>query len=184
MARIRTIKPEFFRHEELQELEANNPGHYPMLVFSGLFTQCDKNGVFEWRPRMLALDILPFLWRGSIGEALGKTLELLRDEGFIKQLEMDGKQYGFIPSFAEHQRISGKEAQGKPKNPEPSEMIEVLQGKHRGSTGEAPGIPGRERKGKEGNGVLLGAITRILRAVRHRDNPEHEEAVPRSSSGR
>jgi hypothetical protein len=35
MARIRNIKPEFFSHEELQDMEVEHPELHPMLVFSG-----------------------------------------------------------------------------------------------------------------------------------------------------
>src|SRR5690348_5433690 len=114
MARIRTIKPEFFRHELLQDLEKAHPGCYLMLVFSGLFGHCDKAGRFEWRPRTLKLDILPFL-----DFDLGASLMLLREARLILQYEIEGKLYGFIPTFAEHQRISGKEAQEKARYPEP-----------------------------------------------------------------
>ena len=44
MARIRTIKPEFFRHESLQDLEIANPGMYPMMVFEALWGHCDSKG--------------------------------------------------------------------------------------------------------------------------------------------
>ncbi len=46
MARIRSIKPEFFKHLELQELECSHPGQNIMSVYAGLWTQCDKNGYF------------------------------------------------------------------------------------------------------------------------------------------
>jgi hypothetical protein len=59
MARIRTIKPDFFRHELLQDLEAENPGLYPMLFFIGLLTLSDKSGRFEWKPRAIKPRVLP-----------------------------------------------------------------------------------------------------------------------------
>ena len=74
MARIRTVKPDFFRDEDLQDLERANPGKYTMLVFEGLWGHCDKNGNFEWKPRTLKLDILPFL-----DFDMADTLEVLRD---------------------------------------------------------------------------------------------------------
>lgn len=148
MSRIRTIKPEFFRHEGLQDLEAENPGAYVMLVFAGLWGHCDKAGRFRWRPRTLKLDILPFL-----NFDMGKTLALLKESGFIRHYTVGSDQYGEIPSFQDHQRIGGKEAQEPEKYPAPtSEAPE----KQLGSTGEALGIAGREGKGrereKEGNG--------------------------------
>jgi hypothetical protein len=81
MARIRTIKPEFFRHEGLQDLEAANPGNYIMLVFAALWGHCDKAGHFVWKPRSLKLDILPFL-----DFDIFATLNLLAGGGFISAL--------------------------------------------------------------------------------------------------
>ncbi|MCE5256548.1 MAG: hypothetical protein LLF89_06845 [Spirochaetaceae bacterium] len=138
MARIRTVKPAFFRHEELQALEAKHLGKFPMLVFEGLWTQSDKEGRFEWKPRQLKLDILPFL-----DFDMEETLIILARAGFLYQYEAEGKKYGCIPSFSEHQRISGKEAQQDPQYPEPAENRESFQHgpseNHTGSDGEAPG---------------------------------------------
>lgn len=143
MGRIRTIKPEFFRHEGLQDLEAENPGKYPMLVFAGLWTACDKAGRFEWKPRTLKLDLLPFL-----PFDMAETLELLEEAGQVKRYTVDGKEYGLIPSFEEHQRIAGKEAQAPAKYPAPSGEVTDYD---KGSTGEAPEKhPGaQEGKGRE-----------------------------------
>ena len=59
MARIRTVKPDLFRHEEL--LEAEHHFKLPLrLAFIGLFTTCDREVLFRWRPRQLKLDILPY----------------------------------------------------------------------------------------------------------------------------
>lgn len=137
MARIRTIKPEFFRHEGLQDLEQANPGNFTMLVFAGLWGHCDKYGRFEWKPRTLKLDILPFLDFDMAG-----TLELLRGAGFLrKYMGEDGREYGEIDSFEKHQRISGKEAQESGKFPEPLEYMT-------GSDGEAPEKQPGEQEGK------------------------------------
>jgi hypothetical protein len=116
MARIRTIKPEFFRHEGLQDLEISHPGQYPMLVFAGLWSLCDKAGRFEWKPRQIKLDVLPFL-----PFDMEETLSLLESSGFIEHYEVDGKLYGYIPSFKDHQRITGKEATSPEKYPAPCE---------------------------------------------------------------
>ena len=150
MARIRTVKPDFFRHEGLQDLEAANVGKYPMLVFEGLWGHCDKAGRFEWRPRMLKLDILPFL-----AFDMTETLGLLVEAGYIERYEVDGVQYGAIHTFTDHQRIGGKESQEPAKCPSPEEGNTSEQtAKQQGSNGEALGIAGREGKGREeeGNG--------------------------------
>lgn len=118
MARIRNIKPEFFRHEKLQSL-----GPIPMLVFAGLWCQCDKAGNFQWRPSQLKLDILPF-----IDFDFGSTLEALRKSGeVIAYSGLDGKPYGHIPTFIEHQRFFGSEAKSKPRFPSFLEGKECLE---------------------------------------------------------
>lgn len=152
MPRIRTVKPSFYRHEGLQDLERAHPGAYAMLVFSGLWTAADCAGRFEWRPRQLKLDILPFL-----DFDMTATLRLLAEAGFVTYYRVGGKEYGAIPSFHAHQRLSGKEAQEKSKIPAPeqhdgsdSEPPE----QQRGSTGEASGkqLPAQEEEGSSGRG--------------------------------
>lgn len=135
MARIRTVKPEFFANEELQDLEAANPGAYCMLVYAGLWGHCSKDGVFEFRPRTLKLSILPFL-----DYSMADTLALLEQAGFVRRFCVDGKEYGYIASFEKHQRISGKEAQFSPKMPQPPQVSNgEATGKQWGSNGEATG---------------------------------------------
>ena len=140
MARIRTVKPDFFRHEGLQDLERDNPGQHVMLTFAGLWTLCDKAGRFEWKPRTIKLDVLPFL-----DFDMETTLTLLERFSYVRRYEVDGKLYGVIPSFEEHQRINGKEAQEPAKYPEPVEFIEP---QTEGSNVEATGKQSRSQEGK------------------------------------
>jgi len=137
MSRIRTIKPEFYRHEGLQDLEIENPGAYPMMVFQGLWSQCDRNGVFQWRPRQLKLDILPFL-----PFDMATTLHILEKTKYLIRYSVDGNEYGYIPTFCIHQRLSGKEA-GKEGEKFPLPNLEKQQqGKQQGSSWEATGKTG------------------------------------------
>lgn len=124
MARIRTIKPDFFRHEGLQDL-ATEHGAHVMLVFAGLWGHCDRFGRFECRPRHLKLDILPFL-----DFDMAEAIQALESAGFVQTYEVGSKRYGYIPSFSDHQRFGGKEASEPAKYPEPPV-------KQEGSNGEA-----------------------------------------------
>jgi hypothetical protein len=174
MARIRTVKPEFFRHEGLQDLEIANPGSYVMLVFAGLWGHCDKAGRFEWKPRTLKLDILPFLEFG-----MEKTLLLLEGAGMLRRYTVDGKEYGEVVTFEKHQRINGKEAQEPERFPSPSQ--ENIENKE-GSSGEAAGKKSRSQEGKgreeeqEGNGgsALRPAAESISLPVADAPGPEGE----------
>jgi len=159
VARIRTIKPSFFRHEGLQDLERANPGAYVMLVFAGLWTQADNQGRFEWRPRQLKLDILPF-----IDFDLSRTLDLLSGAGFVVQYDGgNGKEYGAIRTFRDHQHFGGKEATEVSKLPAPPAIVKSAgsEGKatgkdlsRRGSDGERD-VAQEKEKEKEGNGSIV-----------------------------
>lgn len=138
MPRIRTIKPDFFRHETLQDLEKVNP--YIMLVFAGLWTISDKNGVFIYSPRTIKLDILPFL-----DFDMQEKLTVLENNGFIQSYEHEGKKYGKILSFVKHQRIQGKEFSEEGKYPN---LSEYNRGNIGETSGNSQGTTGREEEGK------------------------------------
>lgn len=138
MARIRNIKPDFFRHEALQDLEAEHPRAYIMLTYIALWCQCDANGIFPWRPRTLKLDILPF-----IHYDLSATMTILLQAGYITQYTAnDGNIYGHIPTFKTHQRITGKEATEGEKYPKPNQL---QPGNNRETTGKQSDAQGEER---------------------------------------
>jgi len=101
--RIRTIKPEFFTHEELSDLEISSK--LPIrLSFIGLWCAADREGRFKWKPRSLGIQILPY---DDIDFSL--ILDALVSKGFVKRYEVDGSEYGFIPSFPRHQVINNRE---------------------------------------------------------------------------
>lgn len=129
MARIRTIKPEFFRHHDLYlaELESKLPLR---VAFAGLWTAADREGRFKWSADALKLDCLPY---DKID--FGRVLEELRTRGFITKYSTEIGEYGFIPSWKNHQVINPHEAQSKIPDPdecdkEPSSVVVV-----RGSQG-------------------------------------------------
>lgn len=126
MARIRTVKPDFFRHEELQDLSQKH-GLEIMLVFIGIWTQCDKEGSFLLNPRQLSLDILPFL---KIN--MKKVLDVLGRHKYVLSYTKDGKVYGHIPTFKKHQMIFGSERKYPAKFPEFSGLCEDVLGQSLG----------------------------------------------------
>lgn len=100
--RIRTIKPEFFTHEGIQAAEAES-GLPLRLAFIGLWCAADREGRFRWEPRRLGVMILPY-----DNCDFGKILDALERAGFL--VRYGGGKFGFIPSFASHQRINTREA--------------------------------------------------------------------------
>jgi len=146
MARIRTIKPEFFRHEGLFEAERDE-GLPLRVAFAGIWTACDREGRFRWAPRQLKLDCLPY---DEID--FSRVLDALRTRGFIAKYVVDGKEYGFIPSWREHQFINNREVPSI--LPNPSENNILLPCEHRvldACSTRQSNYQG-EGKGKEGEG--------------------------------
>jgi hypothetical protein len=112
MSRIRTVKPELFKHEDLFDAEIAN--NLPLrLAFIGLLTCCDREGRFKWRPRRLKLDILPY-----DDVDIVKVLDALQNHGFIKKYEHQGEWYGCVPSFCLHQQINHREMASNIVSPE------------------------------------------------------------------
>ena len=134
MSRIRTVKPELFRHEELfdAELESGLPLR---LAFIGLFTVADCEGRFRWKPRTLKLDVLP---HDSVEFAA--VLNALARHGFIQRYEVGGEVYGVIPSFNRHQQIQSKESERGSSIPPPPEQNNpgIVPEQSRNRTGTIP----------------------------------------------
>ena len=125
MARIRTIKPEFFLDDELAEL--------PMvarMLFVGLWTIADCEGRMEDRPKRIKAQILPFDDCDVDG-----ALQSLNDAGFIQRYEADGGKYIVVTNFRKHQRLSGIEAQSRSVIPPPGSNQEAVE-KRSGSAQE------------------------------------------------
>lgn len=113
--RIRTIKPDFFKDEDLAEIP-----HKARLLALGLLCLADGHGRLEDRPRKIRAEVFPYE-AGSIED----DLQALHDIGFIIRYSADGKNVIQVRNFRVHQRISGKEASFESNFPE------------RGSNGEA-----------------------------------------------
>lgn len=161
MARIRTIKPEFFRHEDL--FEAEKAEGLPLrLAFAGLWTAADREGRFVWKPRELKLDCLP---HDSLD--FSQVLDALAMRGFIVKYHVDDKHYGFIPSWAKHQVINNRESESRIPGPDEHNALtraarvtdacgtrlEQVQGEGKGREGK-----GKEGKGKEGKGAAAARV--------------------------
>jgi hypothetical protein len=101
--RIRTVKPELFRHEALFEAERDT-GLPLRIAFVGLFCAADREGRFKWKPKLLKLDILP--WDDC---DFSRVLDALTTRGFLVHYESNGELYGAIPSFSKHQIINNRE---------------------------------------------------------------------------
>ena len=149
MPRIRTIKPEFFSHEELFDLEEET-GLPIRLAFAGIWTICDREGRFKWRPRTIKAHVLPY---DSV--EFSRVLHALTTRGFVVKYEVDGVEYGVVPGFSRHQVINNRElASVLPEPPEIQQNIGLARVADACTTRD-PRVDHAcqgERKGKEGKG--------------------------------
>ena len=93
MARSRNIKPGFFTNEELVELDFAT-----RLLFAGLWTQADREGRMQDRPKRLKMQLFP-----SDNVDVDAMLDSLARAALIVRYEVAGEKYICIPSWGKHQ---------------------------------------------------------------------------------
>lgn len=99
MSRIRTIKPEFHKHEELSALPAETH-----LLAAALLNYADDEGYFNAHPGLVKAECSP-LREASV--TVPVSLQSLSDIGYLRLgTGNDGKRYGQVVAFQEHQVIS------------------------------------------------------------------------------
>lgn len=93
MARSRNIKPGFFTNEDLVELDFAT-----RLLFAGLWTQADREGRLEDRPKKLKMAIFP-----ADSVDVDSMLAGLHQAKLIVRYSVNGVDYIRIPSWSKHQ---------------------------------------------------------------------------------
>lgn len=173
MARIRTVKPSFWKHEELSAL----PPETHMLA-AALLGYADDEGYFNANPKLVQAECCPLREDSvSVQDRLISLVEI----GYLRLgTAEDGKRYGHIIKFLEHQRVN---------RPTPSEIKKLHIKWEESSSPHAqitePSLPegkgkGREKE-KEGKGVRASRFTpptveRVAAYCQERGNKVDAEA--------
>lgn len=123
MARIRTVKPDFWTDEKIVELSA-----FARLLFIGLWNFADDDGRMVYSPKRIKMQIFPADTL-DISELFGE----LRRESLIAIYTVDNVEYLQVTNFTEHQKIDKRTASRLPPPPNPPEL---------------PQIPTTDREGK------------------------------------
>jgi len=100
MARIRYLKPDFFKDEDIKELSFE-----ARLFYQGLWIQADREGRGEDRPERLKIEIMPY--DEVDAEEIMRLLAHHKKNGkrpFIVRYEIDGEKYYQIINWQKHQR--------------------------------------------------------------------------------
>lgn len=146
MARIRTIKPDFFTSEDIVSLSP-----LARLLYIATWLEADREGRFPWRPKTLKLRYLP----GDECDIDELVIELT-DAKLIMPYEVDGQAYAEIPSFTRHQVINNREAASEipPREGDACPTRARRDNDASITRDDARGTPlvGKEGKGREGKG--------------------------------
>lgn len=135
MARIRTIKPEFFTSEDIVSLTP-----LARLFYVSLWCEADRDGRLSWKTKTLKMRYFP-----ADDCDIDMLATELIDAGLIELYEDDGKQYAQIPSFGKHQIINNRESASVLPAPKSGKKIDASCTRGNASQGK------EGKEGKEGN---------------------------------
>lgn len=138
MARIRSIKPEFFTDEKVGECSPN-----ARLLFIGTWVFADDHGNLDRSARQLKAQVFPY----DTTEVEPLLQELLRS-GMLREYEVDSRKFLHINGFGDHQKI---DKPSKPRVPLPEDSPNASGVVDEDSTTPRSGEEGsgKERKGGE-----------------------------------
>lgn len=94
MARIRSVHPSLFTDEAWVSCSP-----LARILYIGLWTDADDQGLFEWKPLQIKMRLLP-----GDGVNTGELLDELTAVDLVKPYEVDGKRFGAIRDFRKFQR--------------------------------------------------------------------------------
>lgn len=153
MPRIRTIKPEFFRSDDVSALPLR-----ARLTWIGLWTQCDDQGRMKDHVKLIKAGVWP-LDPVSLAD-IEDDLRTLAAAGRIVRYQADGERYLAVTNWSRHQKINRPTVSHIPPPPNGPAPAEHYASEPKGtdnhnstSTHGAFTEDSRgERKGKEGKG--------------------------------
>lgn len=154
MARIRSIKPEFFTSDDIVSMTP-----LARLFYIALWCEADREGRMEWKPRTFKLRYLP----AETCSVEDLTAELT-DRGLIVLYSVGEKEYADIPTFTEHQVINNREVESviptrHARVPHASSTRAPrvkVDASTRAPRVKAEGKEGKGREGREGNDACHG----------------------------
>jgi hypothetical protein len=100
MARIRSVKPEFWVSEQVGECSPS-----ARLTFIGLWNFCDDQGVHPAKPKTLKAELYPM--DDITAQQVGEWVRELIDVGLVIEFEAseDGDRYWHVTGWSRHQKI-------------------------------------------------------------------------------
>lgn len=150
--RIRTVKPEAWQDEKLGQVSRD-----ARLLFVVLITLADDQGRFRNLPSLILGHGYPY--DSDAIRKLPAWLEELRSVGLVQIYEVDGVEYGALPSWSRHQRINKSTASLLPAPPG-YEVTDSVTGSDRPATFKKSSVPERVRREvAKREGAIPGEVT-------------------------
>lgn len=131
MARIRTIKPEFFTSEDIVELSM-----VARLLYIALWCEADREGRFAWKPRTFKIRYFP-----ADDIDIKAACEEIVTAGLVR---LYGADLAYIPSFGKHQHINPRESASDLPDPNASARVVDASARVSDVQGGREGREGRE----------------------------------------
>ncbi|MFI1525449.1 hypothetical protein [Streptomyces griseus] len=151
MARIRTIKPDFFTSLTIADLTPEQ-----RLTFIGLWTHVDDEGRCVDDPRLIKAAVWPLDDRNSVDIEI--DLKALSESSLILRYTLNRKRYLAITNWFEHQRINRptasklpapEDGDPTPPSPTPSRGSRDSRSSHGGSSEGSNGSHPAAREGSD-----------------------------------
>lgn len=141
MARIRSVKPEFWTDEKVVELS------FPArLLFIGLWNFADDDGRMVYSPKRIKMQVFP-ADSIDVSELVGE----IQRNGMVQVYVVEGVEYLQINNFAKHQKIDKRSASKLPIPPNSPESPRIPPNPADSSTNPAEShrIPPTEGNGRD-----------------------------------
>lgn len=152
MARIRSIKPEFWTDEKIVALSPR-----ARLLFIGMWNFVDDYGRSEYSPVRLKMQILP-----ADSVEIGGLLGEIEEARLIIVYAIDNKEYFEVRGFTKHQKVDKRSASRIPPPPQ-----------------TPPNSPEPSRKNPlEKEGIKEGIEESSLRSPKKSENGQHPDPSP------
>src|SRR5690606_11380559 len=113
--RIRSIKPEFWRSDDIDVLDWHH-----RLIFIGLWSYVDDNGVGLDKLASICADLFAGDMERDPNETLNRVstaLDEFHRRGLIERYSVNGKAYLYVTGWPKHQRVTNP---NKPRFPLPT----------------------------------------------------------------
>lgn len=172
MARIRSVKPEFWASEDLAECSRD-----ARLLYVGLWNLSDEHARLRGGARYIKGQLFPYD-DDLTADAVEALIDELAAKGKVVRYTVDGGRYLFLPSLAKHQRLDAAKVVSKLPAPPEDQGAEKSALESLIVPDESGNFPDESENGAEKNVLLYvtGSMEHVTGSMEH--GPGRARAKP------